>query len=109
MALTKEERDKLPDSDFAVPGKRELPIQDEGSALARRDAACDTGIAVCLDEGRKSASGCRNRRGDPRLRVRIENLKGGPIVHVDMGVRRRIGFRHRRSLDRYGLTTAITE
>lgn len=29
MALTKEERDKLPDSDFAVPGKRELPIQDE--------------------------------------------------------------------------------
>jgi hypothetical protein len=27
--LTKEERDKLPESDFAVPGKRELPMHDE--------------------------------------------------------------------------------
>lgn len=29
MALTKEERDALKDSDFAVPGKRVLPIHDE--------------------------------------------------------------------------------
>lgn len=29
MALTKEQRDALPDSDFAVPGKRALPIPDE--------------------------------------------------------------------------------
>lgn len=29
MALTKEERDALPDSDFAVPGKRKLPMHDE--------------------------------------------------------------------------------
>lgn len=28
MALTKKERDALPDSDFAVPGKRELPMHD---------------------------------------------------------------------------------
>ncbi len=28
MALTKEQRDALPDSDFAVPGKRALPIHD---------------------------------------------------------------------------------
>lgn len=28
MALTKEQRDALPDSDFAVPGKRVLPIHD---------------------------------------------------------------------------------
>ncbi|MFS2114320.1 DUF6582 domain-containing protein [Herbaspirillum frisingense] len=29
MSLTKEKRDALPDSDFAVPGKRKLPIHDE--------------------------------------------------------------------------------
>lgn len=29
MALTKEDRDALPDSSFAVPGKRALPIPDE--------------------------------------------------------------------------------
>lgn len=29
MALTKDQRDSLPDSDFAVPGKRALPIVDE--------------------------------------------------------------------------------
>lgn len=29
MALSKAERDKLPASDFAVPGKRQLPIHDE--------------------------------------------------------------------------------
>lgn len=29
MALTKKQRDALPDDDFAMPGKRELPIHDE--------------------------------------------------------------------------------
>jgi len=29
MALTKEERNALPDDDFAVPGKRKLPMHDE--------------------------------------------------------------------------------
>jgi hypothetical protein len=29
MSLSKKERDALPDSDFAVPGKRELPMHDE--------------------------------------------------------------------------------
>lgn len=29
MALTKEQRDALPPEDFAVPGKRKLPMQDE--------------------------------------------------------------------------------
>jgi len=29
MALTKEQRDALPDDEFAVPGKRKLPIPDE--------------------------------------------------------------------------------
>jgi len=29
MSLSKEQRDALPDSDFAVPGKRALPIHDE--------------------------------------------------------------------------------
>lgn len=32
MPLSKEEREALPDSDFAVPGKRKLPIHDEKHA-----------------------------------------------------------------------------
>ena len=53
MSLTKKERDALPDSDFAVPGKRELPIHDEKHARLAWDMVDRT--ADLTDEERTEA------------------------------------------------------
>jgi hypothetical protein len=53
MSLSKKERDALPDDDFAVPGKRELPMHDEKHArLAWDMVECTEGLT---DKERKTA------------------------------------------------------
>ncbi|MGO4612450.1 DUF6582 domain-containing protein, partial [Variovorax sp. 2RAF20] len=42
MALTKEHRDRLPGSDFAVPGKRALPIHDANHVRMAWNMVSDT-------------------------------------------------------------------
>ncbi len=53
MTLTKEQRDALPDADFAVPGRRQLPIHDRIHAKMSWEAVST--ISGLSDEERREA------------------------------------------------------
>jgi hypothetical protein len=60
MSLSQEQRDALPSADFALPGKRELPIHDETHVRLAHDMLNRT--AGLTEEERKEAREHINRR-----------------------------------------------
>jgi hypothetical protein len=81
MSLTQEQRDALPSSDFAVPGKRQLPISDEEHIRLAHDMLDRT--ADLTDDERKEAREHINRKAH-ELGIDISGWKAATDLNVTL-------------------------